>query len=725
MATTVFTGELALAQSQLGLLELGGPVHKPTPTQMVTTATGQALALTPPRVRSVYPPRRSLLDVEIDDLPYKLHIPENPSADKKGVNIITEPVYLAEEVDPLLTRIGSGVELNYGDFPATIESVYAIEDWSSGLSPLRLNKLESSYWTAKGVDARRVHQVICSPAMIQVQATGNVNLAGVPIRAMDFSGAFYLAAGTTVYQLTGTPGQPSWTPVYTAAGTLSDLQVFGVSSAYAISGTSTSYLLAAWGTGYAYSTDGVTWVLGGQAGQTNADNTKADFFATVRFQLWKAVRPNKLYSCLDIANTASANNQWTSTANNVGDASQNITSLLGFNVDIAVGKTDGLWTIDRAGNDFPVIPELKFVANASNVNVLRTWRGGLHFNVRNGMYRYEPGRIESLGLDRYRATGTAGQPLVLKVADMSPFLNEMFVALSPSQGPTGMFLASFFEKPFRWHLIAYDARYKATFTGISDAAFSVPTLWWGQDDGQGNYATWYARLPAATDNPLDDTGYQYRLGSGVLTTTEIAPLADQNKTWAKVVLHCLQGSPQATVSLAYAADAAIETQTFTPMVGPQNQTSQWSLYQEWFFPGWKNQSTISSKSIQFQLTLSTTDTAQTPVVKHVVAHYKHRPQPRRRWKLQLVLEDQSAGRSHYRDRRSPDAMLHDLMNARLSSQPVKFLDMIGDQYQVYIEKVSHQLIEKRAQATHRYKAEVHLLEHLDNWNPVGAVGRSL
>jgi hypothetical protein len=703
--------------------------------------------------------------VELDGNPYRVY------ATPQG-----ELAYKCEEVDPLVSRLGSGSRLNYGDFPSTIESVISLDNWVNGLSPTRLEASENTYWTSLGVDARRPQQMIVQPKATVAGGIGS----NKPVRQIDFAGFALLAAGGILYKLVA----GAWSALYTVPGTtntITDMVLFNGSLVLCGVGTTTdtnsgatvSYGAAtltdtakAWTTNqwagrvvnitngqvnvvlsntatvltmsanwatqppnttlYTIDThwatvttpDAVTFTQMVYAG-TNADAPKADLVVAIRSQIWKAVKPNKIYSATD----PTLGSSWTSTATLIGESSKKITGLAPYQVDIAIAKEDGLWSVDRSGNDFQIAPELRSVSDPNNGMNLKVWRLGLMLRVRNGLWRYEGGRLTWVGLDRYRGVGVDGSASTathaVQVIDLAPYLNELFVVMQPAGSNTAIYLGSFQEFPWRWHMVWYQTGFVPTYCALSANAFGNPTLFIGRNNA-GAYDTVYLNLPQATDNPLDDTAYQYdNAGSAVLTTVEYAPLPDQDKFWTKVVVHALSAGAGGTVQVGYLVDPTADpaTLTFTPMVGPQGQTSQASTqtYQEWFFGNPPASvgapAQVVGKSIMFQVTLSTTTATTTPIVKHIVCHYKHRPQPRQRWELQLICEDRVAGERHYVDRRTADQQLLDLRLTRLASPPTKFQDMTGTIYDVVVEKVSHRLLERVADRR-RYVATVVLLEHL-------------
>lgn len=628
------------------------------------------------------------LDIVLDGLPYLVY------TDPQGAK-----TYDCQEINPLLQKLGGGEALSYADFPPDVESIWAQDDWTGGLSPTRLYREPRTYWTSKGMDARRPQQIVLQPQKTQVMATGNTTLNGAPVRQVDFAGSTYLAAGANVYRL---DAGPIWTSVLASgAASFTDLAIYN------------NFLLACNGANYWYSTDGAAWTLA--TGTTSVDHGKADYFTAIRSQFWKAVKPNKIYTCID-PSAGSGANAWNSTPTLVGDTARNITGIAPYIVDLAVPKEDGLFSVDRAGNDYMLVPELRSVADSQLGKNIKQWRAGLMFPVRRGLYRYAGDELLSLGLDRYRATGAVGATTVFTVGDLAPYTNELFALLQPAGGAS-VYIAALHDNPWRWHIFGYDSRFAGTSLFVSaNALVGAPSLWIGADAGAGTavrYSTWYIRLPIATENPLDDPTYLYdTTGTWTFTTTEIAPLPDQNKAWTKVVTHVLQGAAGQTTALSYALDSAIDTAVFTALTGPQRQTSQSGLYQEWFFPP----NTVG-KSLQLQLSGTTTSNTTTPVIKNVVVHFKHRPQPRKRWEIQILVEDRAAGDHHYQDRRSARVLLEGLERARLINQPVEFRDILDRPFQVTVEKVSHHLLEKRSNPSpqapgsqHRYVVKLQLLE---------------
>ena len=128
------------------------------------------------------------------------------------------------------------------------------------------------------------------------------------------------------------------------------------------------------------SSDGATW--------TAYTTFKSVAFAVVGREFWWADDINRLRKCDTNADPTNEGN-YTSLIFRVGDKSAQISSLMVSAVGtLVVAKTDGLYTLDAAGDDHALFPFLKFAADFNNG---RYW--GQFENALYTSYGYSLGRL--------------------------------------------------------------------------------------------------------------------------------------------------------------------------------------------------------------------------------------------------------------------------------------------------------------------------------------------
>jgi len=163
----------------------------------------------------------------------------------------------------------------------------------------------------------------------------------------------------------------------------------------------TARVFVALSTGTAqYSTDGTTFFAMG--------TFTALAFAVVGREFWWAMSTNLLRKCDTNANpTVEAN--YTATQFRAGDQSSAIVSLaVTATGALLILKTDGIYTLDGAGQDFNLYPFLKFAPSAENGRYWGQFGNNLHVTYNQDHFRLGPGlALEPIGPERLVSNDSA------------------------------------------------------------------------------------------------------------------------------------------------------------------------------------------------------------------------------------------------------------------------------------------------------------------------------
>ena len=358
------------------------------------------------------------------------------------------------------------------------------DDFSGGMLSADQGIYEQAtpqYVSSRGVDAAFAHQLILQPAATTVTNAGTA-FPGDPIRQVDFTPtggsntAFLIVAGRIVYRYSA----GTWIDARDlGAFTASDIVVHG------------GNLGIAYTSGHQYSSDATNWTT---------DNADADRLGVLGQNLWKAIRPNSIYSATAFGGTWSA-------AYTVADSSYNINSLTGVEQLLMIGKEDGLYTVDAEGTIIPLTPELRPQANANfaSLRAVTTFNNDFYFRTLNGVIKIaaQDGLKYRVGLDQLSSPDL---PTVVVQALCSD--DRYLYALCANSSNNLMILRRGISGS--WHVFWWDGTAGTKVGKHIDisAAPGFPALFFSYSDGATTYTTKYIRL-STYPNAVDDTNYTY------------------------------------------------------------------------------------------------------------------------------------------------------------------------------------------------------------------------
>lgn len=215
----------------------------------------------------------------------------------------------------------------------------------------------------------------------------------------ELGATLYAANGTNVLRkAAGTTD--TWSVAHTFGNPILNVCVF--TSNY--DGVQRAFFALQGATVAAYTSDGTTY--------TNMATFTALAFTVIGKEFWWADAINRLRK-LDTNADPTNEANYTSLIFRVGDGSSSITSLLvTAGGTLVVAKTDGLYTLDAAGNDRELFPFLRYADTPNNGKAWGVFENGLYVAYGNSLGRVDPDLSwTSVGPDDLagNASGITGQ----------------------------------------------------------------------------------------------------------------------------------------------------------------------------------------------------------------------------------------------------------------------------------------------------------------------------
>ena len=191
----------------------------------------------------------------------------------------------------------------------------------------------------------------CKGPQVNTVATSPVDATTDLRFFFELGGVLYLAAGVNVFRKAA--GADTWSVAATMPSRVINASVFTSN----FDGTQRAWLALSANTAR-YSTDGTTW--------TAMATFNALAFAVIGREFWWAEDTNRLRK-LDTNADPTNEANYTAAFFRIGDKSSPIQNLMVTAAGILlVAKTDGLYTLDRAGDDHMLYPFLHFAVDAAN-----------------------------------------------------------------------------------------------------------------------------------------------------------------------------------------------------------------------------------------------------------------------------------------------------------------------------------------------------------------------
>jgi hypothetical protein len=217
-----------------------------------------------------------------------------------------------------------------------------------------------------------------------LDSTGGCN--GEVVDFFELGTTLFCAGGTQIASYA--PATNTWTVTHTFANTIVCAVVFASN----FDGIPRVWVGFGNGIVAQYSSDGTTFTAMASFG--------ALAFIRIAREWWWADNTNLLRKCDTNADPTNEAN-YTALIFRVGDMSAPITSLMATAGGVLIiAKTDGLYTLDQAGDDHPLFPFLQYARNARNGKCRGQFINDLYFGYGTNLSRMGPDlALEEIGLE--------------------------------------------------------------------------------------------------------------------------------------------------------------------------------------------------------------------------------------------------------------------------------------------------------------------------------------
>lgn len=372
------------------------------------------------------------------------------------------------------------------------EVPFSMRDWVQGLLSIEEgieDRRLPKYVHAQGVDASFPGQILVQAVATTLSVAGGQPALAAPKRQVDWvpSGGtlntYLIGDGRYVHRLTGSN---EWTSVFDAGVGNETKDIIGANDFLELALGPTRLAQE--------SSNGTSWAT---------LSIFADRYAALNDQLWRAVRPNLAYNTLFSSNPYA----WSS-AYTISDSSYDITSLTAVEQVLMIGKEDGVYSLDGAGETVAFSPELRPQANAdfASQRATGTFNNDYYFRTLNGLIQIAAmdGLKNRVGMDAV-ASPDVPTPVVKAVCADDRYLyaildhaTNLLILRRSSAGA--------------WHPWHYEAGVGRASHIAFSGVLGYPAIFFSYDSGGGAYVTKFIRT-STFPNPLQDTNYRYDTGA--------------------------------------------------------------------------------------------------------------------------------------------------------------------------------------------------------------------
>ena len=539
-----------------------------------------------------------------------------------------------------------GVPEIAGQNPSLQEEERAYRSWHSGFGYsdfladntyhyCSVNASADPAATVGGLDPRFPRQVILGPLVTTVTQTTN----GGSVSAFFEKGSYlYTLSGRYCNRI-----DPSNDGVAATGGFPNDFGATVVST-MALPFDSKIYIaFAASPATHLVSFDGSSFVSDDDSKQ---GNYLAKFWADTA---WAMAQAHLSGSSPSVAWVAQAAEPFTaanwSSAYEIGDQDSVITGMDALERTIYVGKTDGLYYIDKTGRSPRLIPAMpKDSTNGSGTAV--DMLGYVWYPTKAGLYRYDP----NSGVI-YDVSPGNGLPNRSPIIGTRRYLGQYrsWYYCSVYDGTHSYIMAGRVregEEPgvgqIIWHGALARISSAQVTAGHVSALVSPARLWFGLSTG--NVA--YIKLPANGDNPLSDSGSTYSSGGSIYLPADDYGVGGMRWNLMAAVLEAEGLSTNTNVQ-----------------VWERRDLGTWTLLQAITSSGRTVITTTGDKRFnrcELRLDVANASSTTTPVIRVAVQRAARRPQIRDMIQTTLVCSDALLSRYGIQMREAGQTMLDNL-----------------------------------------------------------------
>ncbi len=540
----------------------------------------------------------------------------------------------------------------YEDFAP--ETVIGWRSWHHGYGDLYYDDTQT-YYEAVGVDASIVGQITLAPLMASTaQVTGSAVGQGVT-QFQEFKNELYAVGQNTLLYWVPSASPNGWTIAASLGGHLGKSAQFTVLAPTA-SFAPGQYLYVPTATQY--------WVFS-NASTFTAIGTAAAHFEVVGNRLWRgAFGASGQWT---ISNSADGATWQTNGIFQLGNGVATLNWLMSYDSVLYMMSTQGLSSIDSLGNTIDLAPEIGRYADASfgvrsdtfhGIAYIPSSQGLLQFNGSQVINPQTSQAMKSIGPD---VNSWSQSEVRGRIQGLAPYVNYLYGTMQSTSG--NGYVVKFRDFPDinpgqGWHPIA-------KFAGATMGAIKVSNLSWGAGNAYpilwvsaGN-TIYETRLPQDNDNSLTSMSVLYN-NTGTITFPIVNDhIPTFKKTFIRMVLD-ISCPSQTSVEV----DASLDNGPYNSVAVISGTTGVLS---------YSFQPTASynfAYQIQPRLTLSSTASNQTPVVRSAALHHVINQPVKGQWNMVLSLEEKAIPNQN----KTSSNLYADLVTARNVLSLIPFSD---------------------------------------------------
>ena len=539
-------------------------------------------------------------------------------------------------------------------------------------------------WTKTVVTSAAGKLTFASGVVDETPATATITaraFGGMVVGAATFDGVVYVTTTDTdgsayVYKLSNwtlaAPSSAYWIYVWkhTTAGTPEQLFVHN-SVMYLAMGVVV----------YAYTTNGSTWTLSTQAGDSGKAHRFAELNGFLQKMLKQASHQGMATKAATGKNTNDGGTAWPS-ANQIGETTTNVMEMLSVAGSLVFPKEDGMYSIDSGGNIRPLSPDLFYMAS----NGLRSevWHQKVFYPMVSlgHLWALIDGRptMVTPGLQQEKAMEVIGSETTSLVAPINALLRTPQYLFASLDLGTVIRILSLEEtqQGMIWRTLVEGNLNSNDFLWLTTTPTSGPVLWANNNLATKTASCWLLSLGP---DPLQDSNSDYASSGVVYEPWLDMGCSETNKRWAWLELVVTEKTVNSG-KVSFQVDAY--TEAGNQIITAQTVTFASTGLTRVAIPFTNaDVSKIVSRRMRLVLTLGNTGSGQeshTPVLVSYRVHAYALPTSRRRIDLTLLtptgsvthgLTDQSTARTFFNQMRSAKLpmTLTDMFGTAITVEP--------------------------------------------------------
>ena len=360
----------------------------------------------------------------------------------------------------------------------------------------------------------------------------------------------------------------------------------------------------------------------------------------------------------------------------VGPGGLPIVNMISFANALYVARKDGLWVVNQDG-EFKARQVLNFSAEAheDNFRSMVVFQGALYFPIRHRIYRWTGSTIVDITPQR--------------LDDTFPFNQFSEYANFISRGSYLYCTAKTDESSYTNSILAYDGvgwhRLMDPIVGHASDEISMLAL-----DPANDYiwfhlnksadATYFIPLREKSDFPKESFSTSSHI-SGVDNHYWYSSVHDMGfrkveKSLRSIEFETTNCDSNRTIAVAYAIDNNIDLPSFTSLGTINSSPTQTLSFSD----------TVEFKKIQWRLNF-TAEGASSPVLKALSMKYMMRPDTSSGYVFDVIA---ATGLEYggVVDNRTAAEIITDLLTVRASTEPVAFVNLVGETKNVYLASIT-------------------------------------